>query len=377
MTDGPEPLFPLPSSGRSAGRTGPTQQSSYPQVGSGYPAVGPTKPSPRAGTRAPASPSGRSALSRLQPKHWAAIGAVAVAMVVAVAVISTLSGGDEKTTRTSSGGGTNHPPVAVEDVTPCSTPPTAEVESIDIGSGGMTVSANLSSTCSGGDLLSNDHFRLTAFDNPGRDVAAGVFDLSSNPIAVPGEGGTAAVDFTFPAGTYWRTPDAIFGTLTLTAHLEGSNSSPRSGSASASSVTAFDVGTPENGSLDAAAYSALIDIVAADRPYIDANLLEVWQPQLSSKRPGLYYDGITWQANDIVREHMQLRQRYPDAKMVWSGDWPVYSITDWWITVSGIPFGSGEAANDWCASQGYDADHCFAKMLSHRLGESGTTLNRN
>jgi hypothetical protein len=204
-----------------------------------------------------------------------------------------------------------------------------------------------------------------------------VFDLSSTPIVLPPVGDRASVTFTFPAGTYWRTPGATIGGLSFFANREGRDLVPSHGATSASSVSAFDVGTPQNGSLDAAAYSALVDIAAADRVNIDTNLLDVWQPQLSSKRPGLFADGMIWQANDIVREHMQLRQRFPGAQLVWSGDWPVYTLTDWWVTLVGERFGSGEAANGWCASQGFDADHCFAKMLSHRLGTSGTTLTRN
>ncbi|WP_006245069.1 hypothetical protein [Mycolicibacterium tusciae] len=376
MTHEPGPLFPL--SGGGGGPAMPSgdaqHQSSYPQIGSHTPAGGPLPP--KLPPKTPAS-SISSALSRIRPKHWAAIGAFAVTAVVVIGLGSALLGDSEKTTTNSGQGGGNSPPVAVGDVTPCSSPPTAEVQSIDHGPAGMTVSASLLSPCSGGDLVSNNRFRLTAFDAPGRDVAAGVFDLSSNPIVVPADGGSTAVEFTFPAGTYWRTPEATVGAVTLTTHLDGSDSSIGSGVATSTAVTAFDVGTPEHGPLDAAAYSALVDITATDRGYIDAHLLDVWQPQLSSKRPDLYYDGITWQANDIVREHMELRQRYPDAKLLWSGDWPVYRIKDWWITVSGIPFGSGEAANGWCASHGYDADHCFAKLLSHRLGEEGTTLNRN
>lgn len=316
----------------------------------------------------------------LQPQHWAVLTVCAVAVIAIVVVTSILlnrgsaDSGDE-TTASPGKGQDDSAPVGVEDVVPCSSAPTATADSVDYGSGGLVITATLTADCAGGDLLSNDRFRLTAVDSRGRDVAAGVFNLGATPIALPGDGGTATVDLTFPAGTYWRTADATSGPLTLTAHREG-RAVEVGGAASATSASAFDVGAPEHGSLDAAAFSALQDIAAADARYIDANLLDVWQPQLSSKRPGLYYDGITWQANDIVREHMQLRQRYPNARLLWSGNWPVYSIKNWWITVSGVSMPSGQAANDWCGREGYDADHCFAKMLSHSMGESGTTLNR-
>jgi hypothetical protein len=325
--------------------------------------------------------SSSSAMARVQPRHLLATSVCLAVLIVGVMVGALLGtesdayAADRRPgTRTS--GGSSPSPEYAGDVQPCSTPINVQIQSASQESSGLVVTTTLSSTCSTGDLIANDRFRLTAFDGGGRDVAAGVFDLASTPIVVPGDGAATTVTFTFPAGTYWRTPGATQGSLTFTAHREGNVSTPSASTIGATAVTAIDVGTPEHGSLDAAAYSALVDIVASDLSYINANLLDVWQPQLSSKRPGLYYDGITWQANDIVREHMQLRQKYPNARMVWSGDWPVYRIKDWWITVSGIPMGSGEAANQWCVSQGYDADHCFAKMLSHQLGESGTTMNR-
>lgn len=393
-------MFPTPAGGDSSTGPGapnePTQHAGYPRIGNvDYPSIGAvpgdaTQMSPRATappSTPPAYPSypsyppahpGRPA-GGLQPQHWAVLAVCAVAVIAIVVITGVLlsRGDDEEATSSStSKRRTDSAPVAVDDLTPCSSAPTAEADAVSYGPDGLTIRTTLSSGCSGGDLLSNDRFRLTAVDSAGRDVAAGVFNLANTPVALPADGDAASVSFTFPAGTYWRTGEATSGSLTLTAHRDGSDASAAAGSSSASSVTAFDVGTPEQGSLDAAAFSALADIVAADRPYIDANLVNVWQPQLSSKRPGLYYDGITWQANDIVKEHMQLRQKYPDARMVWSGDWPVYKIKDWWITVSGVSMPSGEAANDWCAREGYDADHCFAKMLSHSMGESGTTLNR-
>jgi hypothetical protein len=122
--------------------------------------------------------------------------------------------------------------------------------------------------------------------------------------------------------------------------------------------------------------SRLAELAAEDSAYIDGHLLDMWEPQLSSKRPGLVAEGITWSASDILREHMELRQRFPDARLVWSGDWPVYGDPTWWVTLAGIPFSSGEQANRWCEDQNFDADHCLAKLMSHTKGPNGTTLNR-
>ena len=259
---------------------------------------------------------------------------------------------------------------SAEDVGPCASPPKLEAESTRFDDAGLTVSTRISPSCSDGDLLSNDRFRVTVVDEAGKDVAAGIFDLSSTPVAISGDGMSA--EFTFPANTYWQTKDSITGDLRLTAYNDGRDRAASGDTGTDSAFSATDVGKPESGDVEGAARSGLADIAAADRAHIDANLLDVWQPQLSSKRPGLFADGITWSNPDIVREHMELRQRYPDARLLWSGDWPVYEIRNWWITVSGIPM-TDEQALTWCAREGYDADHCFAKLLSHNRGPVGTT----
>lgn len=107
---------------------------------------------------------------------------------------------------------------------------------------------------------------------------------------------------------------------------------------------------------------------------IDATILNVWQPQLSSKRVGLHADSIDWTESDIMREHTVLRQRFPRARLLWSGDWSTFGDPTWWVTVAGISFGSGEQPNAWCVSQEFDRDHCFAKIVSKSMGPSGTTL---
>nr|WP_313777379.1 hypothetical protein [Mycobacterium sp.] len=270
-------------------------------------------------------------------------------------------------------GGLSLSPDSSDELAACATPPDMQATSVTDGTGGLTVVTRLRPSCTDGDLLGNNEFRLTVVDAAGRDVAAGLFDLSGNPVPLVGEG--TSVTFTFPPGTYWRTADAITGDVQMVAFNDGQESAD-AGSVSGSAFTAFGPTMPASGDLDAAAHSALVDIAIADLASIDASLLNIWQPQLSSKRPGLFADGVSWNYAEIVREHLELRQRFPSARLVWSGDWPVYSEPNWWITVSGIPFGSGPAALDWCASQGFDGDHCFAKLLSHTMGTSGTTVLR-
>ena len=295
---------------------------------------------------------------------------IAVGIIVAAAIFA-FSSPDDRSSQTATPNGADTPPASAEDVGPCASPPKLEAESTRFDDAGLTVSTRISPSCPDGDLLSNDRFRVTVVDEAGKDVAAGIFDLSSTPVAIGGDGMSA--EFTFPANTYWQTKDSITGDLRLTAYNDGRDRTTSGDTGTDSAFSATDVGKPESDDVEGAARSGLADIAAADRAYIDAKLLDVWQPQLSSKRPGLFADGITWSNPDIVREHMELRQRYPDARLLWSGDWPVYEIRNWWITVSGIPMTDDEQALRWCAREGYDADHCFAKLLSHNRGPVGTT----
>ncbi|MCF6389355.1 hypothetical protein L2K20_20470 [Mycobacterium sp. MBM] len=363
MTDGSQPMFPLPSNSPDGGNP-----SSYPRIGQAGPAP-----------RPPATPPTGRGPGGMNPKVLAGIvGTVVAVMVLALVVALVDGGGGDETSADRTAGSTdraNRNPVAVSEVEPCSSPPTLAAESADLQPDGLVIMATVSPTCSGGDLLANTAFRVTAVDQAGRDVAAGVFDLSTTPIAVGDDG--ALVTFSFPPNSYWRIPEIVSGGLRLTAYRQGSDRSVSDNSLTPSTVRAFALGTPESGNLEAAAHSALVDIAAADRGYIDTHLLNAWQPQLSSKYPGLFADGVNWTYPDIVREHLELRQRFPGARLVWSPDWPVYNPhPHWWITLSGVPFSNGHDANNWCAAEGYDADHCYAKKLSHTLGTSETSMYR-
>ncbi|SEH46757.1 hypothetical protein SAMN04489835_0140 [Mycolicibacterium rutilum] len=298
-------------------------------------------------------------------------GAVVAVGIVAAAAIFALTGSDESP-RNTAASGPNAAPAAVDEVSPCDVAPLLQPETVRFTNSGLMISTHITPGCDNGDLLANRGFRVAVVDGAGNNVASGVFDLGSTPIAV-GSGGTT-VDFTFPAGTYWRTADAISGDLELIPHRDGYDTTPGSSMRSATAVTADKAGAPESGDLETAAQSALDDIAAADRSVIDSTLLDMWQPQLSSKRPGLFADGITWTNPEILREHLAFREQYPSARLLWSGDWPVYSDRTWWVTVSGVPFNTGEQALGWCVDHNYDWEHCFAKMLSHTKGSDGTTL---
>lgn len=99
-----------------------------------------------------------------------------------------------------------------------------------------------------------------------------------------------------------------------------------------------------------------------------------WAVQLSSKHEGLVAEGRTWTEADILAEHQHLRSRYGQTRLLWSTDWPVFSYDGWWVTVVTGDFASPEQANAWCRKEGFDRDHCFAKLLRTTGGPEGTTV---
>jgi len=120
----------------------------------------------------------------------------------------------------------------------------------------------------------------------------------------------------------------------------------------------------------------LRQIANSDHPFVSVRLADRWVPQLSSKRPGVVDQGIVWDNATTLREHLQLRERY-HARLLWSGEWSTFSASNFWVTVAGSTFPTSAGALAWCTSQGFDRDHCFAKIVSttHPV-EGSTAYNR-
>jgi hypothetical protein len=124
------------------------------------------------------------------------------------------------------------------------------------------------------------------------------------------------------------------------------------------------------------AAAALKELSDSDYPQLKSSLENQWVPQISSKKVGLFADGITYNNVDILRNHFTLRQLYDNVRLVWSDDWTTFNGADWWVTVVGEPKLDASSANGWCDSQRIDAFDCFAKMISSTLGPEGSTVMR-
>jgi serine/threonine protein kinase len=124
---------------------------------------------------------------------------------------------------------------------------------------------------------------------------------------------------------------------------------------------------------EAAALQQLQQLAAADHSFVTGQLAENWLPQLSSKRPGVFDDGIVYDNASTLQEHQRLRAQY-NARLLWSGDWTNFDGSDYWVTIAPITFPDSASALSWCKAQGLDSDHCYAEFVStHSRG--GTAHN--
>ncbi len=282
-------------------------------------------------------------------------------------------------------------------VTKCGRPPEFVPQAIRADSGALVITVKIVAHCPGGDVLSSSRTRIAVTSN-GQNVASAVFDLSAKPITIaPGAGGgsddpSVTHDFLFPVGTFWRLPvstreapgdgassrgavDLDASTLLIDCQQDGSGASSTASSSTSGSGSsaATGPGAPASGDDESASYDALRAIADSDRPFVAGQLADRWVPQLSSKRPGLVAEGITWHNAETLREHLDLRLKYPEVRLLSSGDWSTFSAPDFWITIAGVTFPDAGGALGWCRGHALDRDHCYAKLVSTTHPIDGST----
>ncbi|MGW5742290.1 zinc ribbon domain-containing protein [Amycolatopsis sp. NPDC003861] len=119
----------------------------------------------------------------------------------------------------------------------------------------------------------------------------------------------------------------------------------------------------------------LRDQVSRDHDVAES-LIGRWLPQLSSKAAGLVVNGVTYDDAAVLADFRRLREKYPDAFMVDSGDYRNFSRSGYWVTLEGQAFPSADDANAWCGQQGFARQDCHASRLTHTGGPSGNSKPR-
>lgn len=238
----------------------------------------------------------------------------------------------------------------------------------------LRITIKIVAKCPGGDVLSSSRTRI-AVTSSGQNVASAIFDLSTNPIVIgPDSSGSndppsVTHEFHFPIGTFWRIP--------VSTHEVPTNGVSSQGEVDLDPTTLL-IDCVETGSTNKSGQTGGASNDSNSSTAIGAdNWPTWWVAQLSSKRPGLVADGITWNNADTLREHLDLRLKYPEVRLLWSGDWSTISEPDFWITIAGVTFPDAAGALRWSRDHGLDREHCYAKLVSttHPI-DGSTAFNR-
>ncbi len=125
---------------------------------------------------------------------------------------------------------------------------------------------------------------------------------------------------------------------------------------------------------NAQALNELNGLIASDAPGV-SDVAERWVPQLSAKRLGIEWQGVTYGYPEILGEHLALRAA-TGAVLV---DGSTYNfridnnpMVGWYISIVPIGFDTAEGALNWCAQRGFDRNNCAAKFISTNIALSGT-----
>ena len=273
-------------------------------------------------------------------------------------------------------------------VTACGSAPTLTPTSLTNGDGELKVEVKMTASCADGDVLSGaaNHIEVkgpSRTDGTGSAdavIASGDFDFSSSPLVLSGAETTLTLHF--GSGHFFRAADDVDVKNVVAACSPDRDSGPSgatpdpTSSSGPSSATASAT-SKDPASEESVAGGSLRWQVDHDRPSVTTDLVGKWVPQLSSKKPGLVADGITWDNRTTLEEFLKLHQKYSNAKLLFSDEWPVFdSGGSWWVTIVDTPYSSAEQANAWCDEQGFDAEHCFAKYIDTKGPSEGTTVPR-
>ena len=269
-------------------------------------------------------------------------------------------------------------------VTACGSAPVFTPTSVRNGDGELQVEVKVTASCPSGDVLggTGDHVELrgpSRSDGTGPAdavVASGDFDFSGSPLVISGSGTTLTLHF--GSGHFYRTADDMDLTTIVVTCAPDRGSAPTAATPGASSPSSATAATTskDNTLEETAAKDSLRWQADHDKSSVKG-VSGKWVPQLSSKKSGMVADGITWDNRTTLQEFLKLRQKYSDAKLLYSDEWPVFdSGGQYWVTIVATPYGSADEANAWCSAEGFDADHCFAKYIDTKGSSEGTTVNR-
>lgn len=271
-------------------------------------------------------------------------------------------------------------------VVECTSPPRFAPQGSVTEAEDIAVTFVVSSDCPAGQWLDTGSLRLELTGTDGTPYAGASFDLSATPVWLP-PGGAGTVVAHYPLNLVWALPGQIEGAISRSdavaqVQVRAPGAQPAPPADTATGGTAEIRALPSTGSEqrqgEQRSLAALRRLAQEDLPYLQKNIDGYWVPQISSKKLGTYdaIDDLTYDYGAIYAQHLRLRGRYANTRLVWSGDWGSFELVDYWVTMVGSPSLTGPGANRWCERQGLDWTQCFAKRLDRDGPPDGTTLSR-
>lgn len=240
---------------------------------------------------------------------------------------------------------------------PCVAVPDAELGSVDHNGENLIGAFTFTSNCEDKDATyAGSDILITLKESD--VVAAAIFDFSKQPVKF--NDGRAVVRLAFNASQHWR-PASQIDADDVDVVLQG-HQTPQ-GAAAAGAAGALGGADIDPAQADRYAQTALKWQTDHDQSPASQNFYnEAYTTQLSSKKFGMQAEGHTWSYRDIYRQFLQLKGKYPNALLIWSGDFPTYTnagTTDYYVILSGESFDSVGAASGWCSANGYTTDDCI------------------
>lgn len=234
----------------------------------------------------------------------------------------------------------------------------------DVSSSGTNLIATLSlddSAC-GSEQYKESNIRVNIKDYDGDVIAAAVFDFAKKPISF--DDGEATLALAFTSKQYWMPVDEIDSTSSM--EVVWQTGQKPNGKAAANVASAL--GGANISSDDAERYAQLALTNQLDHDRSDASdFYDHYTTQLSSKKYGMQVDGKTWKYSDIYEQFLNIKQKHPNALLIWASDYSNYTKngnpSDYYVILSGESFSSEDDAQSWCSTNGYSSDDCMAVDL--------------
>jgi hypothetical protein len=250
--------------------------------------------------------------------------------------------------------------------------------------GELTVTFEVTATCPGGQWLDSAATDITVSGTDGV-YASGLFDLSGTPFWLP-EGEPVRLPLAFPADTVFGTEDEVdeaigSGTVHVDCVQDADQPTPAEPSEEPEPTEQpepadpSEGGTAEEPGVDGGretALQALRRIAREDLATVGGDLVDHWVPQLSSKYFGLRAEGRRWTYQAILAEHLDLRLRYPNVRLLYSSDWN-FQVPDVWVTMTGVTYPHWPDVLSFCLGEGRVYGDCSAKFLRRGGPWEGTT----